>query len=57
MQKFKELEKKTKLTNQYVNLEPLKFTVIRKINDGFVKIVDNTKIRRDESWRTASQMK
>jgi hypothetical protein len=43
--------KKTKQTNKYVNLEPLKYKIIRKNGDKFYKIVDNTKIHRDVSWK------
>lgn len=57
MKKYNELEKKTKLINTYVNLEPLKFKVVRKPDDNFYKIVDNTKIRRDFSYKYNSQIK
>jgi hypothetical protein len=38
----------------YVNLDRLKFSVIRKKNDRFYKINDNTKIRRNFPWHTES---
>ena len=43
---------KTKI--DYINLDKLQFAVIRKKDDGFYKINDNTKIRRNYPWNTES---
>jgi hypothetical protein len=40
----------------YINLDKLSPKVIRKDNDRFFKINDNTKIRRDFSWRTENNL-
>ncbi len=40
----------------YVNLDKLLFRVVRKNNDGFYKIIDNTKIRRDYAWRNETNI-
>jgi hypothetical protein len=39
---------------EYLNLEKLKFSIIRKKDDNFFKINDNTKIRRNFPWHTES---
>jgi hypothetical protein len=39
---------------EYINLDKLKPRVIRKKDDGFYKITDNTKIRRNYAWNTES---
>jgi hypothetical protein len=40
----------------YINLDKLPAKVVRKANDGFYKINDNTKIRRDLAWRSETNI-
>jgi hypothetical protein len=46
--------KYSKTKTEYINLNKLKFSIIRKKDDGFYKINDNTKIRRNYPWSTES---
>jgi len=50
-------EKYNKQQLNYINLDKLKFKVIRKQDDKFYKIVDNTKIRRNYSFNTEEIIK
>ena len=50
-------EKYSKTQLNYINLENLKFKVIRRKDDNFYKIVDNTKIRRNYSFSSEQIIK
>jgi hypothetical protein len=55
---WKQIEDKyNKQQLNYINLDKLKFKVIRKQDDKFYKIVDNTKIRRNYSFNSEEIIK
>lgn len=55
MKKIKEKYDKSQL--DYINLDRLKFKIIRRKDDNFYKIVDNTKIRRNYSFTSEEIIK